>query len=43
MMYPFLTLNNDTEMEYFKKLIKDNAHLILEFSQEGGILSASNF
>ena len=34
---------SDTEMEYFKKLIKDNAHLILEFSQEGGILSASNF
>ena len=34
---------SDTEMEYFKKLMKDNAHLILEFSQEGGILSASNF
>jgi hypothetical protein len=29
------------EMEYFKKLIRDNAHLIIEFSQEGGILNAS--
>ena len=26
------------EMEYFQRLIRDNAHLILEFSQEGGIL-----
>ena len=30
------------EMEYFQKLIRDTAHLIIEFSQEGGILSASN-
>lgn len=30
------------EMEYFKKLIRDNAHLIIEFSQEGGVLNASN-
>ena len=30
-----------TEMEFFKKLIRDNAHLILEFAQEGGILNAA--
>ena len=30
------------EMSYFKKLIENNAHLILEFSQQGGILNASN-
>ena len=29
----------DAEMTYFKKLIRNNAHLILEFSQEGGILN----
>ena len=35
---------SETELNYFKQLIRDNAHLILEFSQEGGILSdASNF
>ena len=27
---------------YFKQLIRDNAHLIIEFSQEGGILKAAN-
>lgn len=26
------------EIEYFKRLIRDNAHLILEFSQDGGVL-----
>lgn len=30
------------EIEYFKRLIRDNAHLILEFSQEGGILNEGN-
>lgn len=30
------------EMDYFKKLVRDNAHLIMEFSQEGGVLNASN-
>ena len=30
------------EMEYFKKLVKNNAHLIMEFSQSGGILCAAN-
>lgn len=34
---------SDQEMEYFKRLIRDNAHLILEFAQEGGVLNASNF
>ena len=34
---------SETEMNYFKQLIRDNAHLILEFAQEGGILNASNF
>lgn len=89
MMYPFLTLNNDTEIthsemkpdgrvkvyietpdlkdgfhhavcwlpEYkwekvngyseieiagFHTLIRNNAHLIMEFAQEGGILHAAN-
>lgn len=33
----------DAEMDYYKKLIRDNAHLIIEFSQEGGLFNASNF
>jgi hypothetical protein len=33
---------SETEMEFFKRLIHDNAHLIMEFSREGGILNASN-
>lgn len=33
---------SDTEMAYFKQLIRNNAHLIIEFSQEGGILNAAN-
>ena len=32
---------SDTEMAYFKQLIRNNAHLIIEFSQEGGILNAA--
>ena len=34
---------SDAEIEYFKKLVHNNAHLIIEFSQEGGITNASNF
>ncbi len=34
---------SDMELTYFKKIIRNNAHLILEFSQEGGITNASNF
>lgn len=33
---------SNTEMAYFKQLIRNNAHLIIEFSQEGGILNAAN-
>lgn len=33
---------SEMEMDYFKQLIRDNAHLIIEFSQEGRILNASN-
>lgn len=32
---------SDSEIEYFKKLIRNNAHLIMEFSQEGGVISAA--
>lgn len=31
------------EMTYFKKLVKANAHLIMEFSTKGGFPYASNF
>ena len=34
---------SDVEINYFKQLIRNNAHLIIEFSKEGGILNASNF
>lgn len=34
---------SDVEMEYFKKLVRDNAHLIIAFSQEGGVENATNF
>jgi hypothetical protein len=32
---------SEIEMDYFKQLLRDNAHLIIEFSQEGGLLNAS--
>lgn len=31
----------ESEMDYFKRLMRNNAHLILEFSQDGGILNAT--
>ena len=34
---------SETEMAYFRELISSTAHLILEFSQTGGILNAANF
>ncbi|MCD7863536.1 MAG: hypothetical protein LUG61_08560 [Lachnospiraceae bacterium] len=34
---------SETQMFFFKQLIRDNAHLILEFAQEGGFEYASNF
>lgn len=33
---------SDAEMAFFQQLIRDNAHLIMEFSQEGGFQNASN-
>ncbi len=32
---------SDKEMAYLKQLIRNNAHVILEFSQEGGVLNAA--
>lgn len=32
-----------TEVSFFGQLLKDNAHLIIEFSREGGLLNAANF
>lgn len=32
---------SETEMEFFKKLVESNAHLIIDFSQNGGFLNAS--
>ena len=34
---------SEAEMTYFRQLIRDNAHLIMEFSREGGFANASNF
>lgn len=34
---------SNAEMNYFSQLIKDNAHLIMEFSQKGGFEGAANF
>ena len=33
---------SDKEMDFFRRLVQNNAHLIMEFSQDGGILDASN-
>lgn len=37
-----ITGYSEAEMSYFKQLVQNNAHLIIEFSQEGGILNAAN-
>ncbi len=34
---------SEEEMERFRQLLCNNAHLILEFSQKGGVLHAANF
>ena len=34
---------SDEELNRFKEIIRNNAHLILEFSQKGGVLNAANF
>ena len=31
----------DNEMAFFQEIIRNNAHLILEFSQDGGVLYAA--
>ncbi len=31
----------EEEMDYYKKLVKNNAHLMIEFSRNGGILNAA--
>ena len=33
---------SDSEMQYFKQLIRNNAHAIIEFSQDGGVLDTAN-
>lgn len=30
-----------SEMAYFRRLVRNNAHLVLDFAQDGGILSAA--
>ena len=32
---------SESQMQYFRELVRNNAHLILEFSQDGGVLSAT--
>ncbi len=32
---------NDEEMQFFKQLIRNNAHAIMDFSNDGGVLYAS--
>ena len=32
---------SESQMQYFWELLRNNAHLILEFSQDGGVLSAT--
>ena len=32
---------SDKEMAYLKQLIRNNSHVILEFSQEGGVLNSA--
>lgn len=33
---------SDTEMEKFRKLVRNNAHLMMEFARNGGILNNGN-
>ena len=32
----------DSDLSRYKKFVRDNAHLIMEFAGEGGFLNASN-
>ena len=31
----------EAEMDYFRRLVRNNAHLMIEFSQSGGLLNAA--
>ena len=33
---------SEAEMNYFKRLVRNNAATIIEFSQEGGVLNAAS-
>ena len=33
---------SDAEMTFFNRLVRNNAHAIMEFSQDGGVLYAAN-
>lgn len=32
---------SEAEMDFYKELVRNNAHLIIEFSQDGGVLCAA--
>ena len=32
---------SEAEMSYFRQLVRNNAHLIMEFSRDGGVLNAT--
>lgn len=34
---------SDEQMQFFVKLVKNNAHLIMEFAKDGGFENAANF
>ncbi len=34
---------SEEEMDFFQKFVRNNAHVIIEFSQEGRFTDASNF
>ena len=42
MMYPYLTLDDETEIVH-SEMLENNAHLIIELSQNGGFDNASGF
>jgi hypothetical protein len=32
---------SESEMAYYRRLVRNNAHLILEFARDGGVLNAT--
>ncbi|MBP5276232.1 MAG: hypothetical protein J6Z07_05475 [Lachnospiraceae bacterium] len=34
---------SESEIQYYKQLIRQNAHVIMDFSRDGGVLYAANF